>query len=103
MPISQRVLTPIAAVPVILAVVCFLFWPSIIEPDRLKDSKHVLHVAKTIPIPGGNGPESLEFDPQGEGPYVGVTDGRVLKWRGDELGWVDFAYTSPHRFDRNTN
>ncbi|XP_019085603.1 PREDICTED: protein STRICTOSIDINE SYNTHASE-LIKE 8-like [Camelina sativa] len=89
--------TPIAAVPVFLAIVCFFFWESIIEPDRLKDSKHVLEGAKTIPIPNGHGPEGLEFDPQGGGPYVGVTDGRILKWSGEELGWVDFAHTSPHR------
>lgn len=102
MPISRRVLTPVAAAPVILAVVCYLFWSAIIEPDRLKGTKHVLRVAKTIPLPGV-GPESLEFDSQGEGPYVGVTDGRILKWRGEELGWVDFAYTSPHRDNCSRN
>uniref|UniRef100_A0A1J3CCG4 Protein STRICTOSIDINE SYNTHASE-LIKE 8 n=2 Tax=Noccaea caerulescens TaxID=107243 RepID=A0A1J3CCG4_NOCCA len=96
MPISQRVITQIAAVPVILAVLCYLFWPSIIGPENLKGSKKVLQLAKTIPLPG-DGPESLEFDSQGEGPYVGVTDGRILKWRGEELGWLDFAHTSPHR------
>uniref|UniRef100_A0A1J3J199 Protein STRICTOSIDINE SYNTHASE-LIKE 8 n=2 Tax=Noccaea caerulescens TaxID=107243 RepID=A0A1J3J199_NOCCA len=96
MLISQRVLTQIAAVPVILGVVCYLFWSSIIGPEHLKGSKKILHLAKTIPLPG-DGPESLEFDSQGEGPYVGVTDGRILKWRGEELGWLDFAHTSPHR------
>ncbi|CAH2063898.1 unnamed protein product [Thlaspi arvense] len=96
MPISRRVLNQIAAAPVIVAVVCFVFWSSIIAPDHLKGTKDVLEVAKTIPVPS-DGPESLEFDSQGEGPYVGVTDGRILKWRGEELGWVDFAYTSPHR------
>ncbi|XP_010427557.1 PREDICTED: protein STRICTOSIDINE SYNTHASE-LIKE 8 [Camelina sativa] len=96
MPINKRVLTPVAAVPVILAVLCFFFWASIIQSDNIKGSKHVLQDAKTIPLPA-YGPESLEFDLKGEGPYVGVTDGRILKWRGEELGWVEFAHTSPHR------
>ncbi|CAN8268006.1 unnamed protein product [Cochlearia groenlandica] len=100
MPINRRVLTPVVAAPVMLAVVCYFFWSSIIAPDTLKGTKHVLQLAKTIPTPA-DGPESLAFDSQGEGPYVGVTDGRILKWRGDELGWVDFAYTSPHRFNNN--
>ena len=43
------------------------------------------------------GPESLTFDPQGRGPYTGVSDGRVLRYDGPELGWTTFAYTSTNR------
>ncbi|KAL1191541.1 Protein STRICTOSIDINE SYNTHASE-LIKE 8 [Cardamine amara subsp. amara] len=92
MPISQTVV----AAPVILSVVIYFYGSSIIQPDTIKGSKHVLQLSKTIPLPV-DGPESLEFDLQGEGPYVGVIDGRILKWRGEQLGWVDFAHTSPHR------
>jgi hypothetical protein len=43
------------------------------------------------------GPESAAFDLAGEGPYVTVADGRILKWKGPAIGFVDFAYTSPNR------
>lgn len=43
------------------------------------------------------GPESLTFDAQGRGPYTGVSDGRILRYNGPELGWTTFAYTSTNR------
>lgn len=43
------------------------------------------------------GPESIAFDCKKEGPYVGVSDGRILKWHGPTLGWKEFAITSPNR------
>ncbi|XP_047318842.1 protein STRICTOSIDINE SYNTHASE-LIKE 10-like [Impatiens glandulifera] len=47
---------------------------------------------ETIPIDGGAfGPESLTFDANGEGPYTGVSDGRILKWLQFERRWSDFA------------
>ncbi|XVF03087.1 hypothetical protein REPUB_Repub04eG0230300 [Reevesia pubescens] len=42
------------------------------------------------------GPESIAFDCKKEGPYVGVSDGRILKWQGLKLGWNEFA-TPPNR------
>ena len=40
--------------------------------------------------PGAVGPETVAFDCQGQGPYVGTSDGRILKLvRG--LGWTQFA------------
>lgn len=50
-----------------------------------------------LQLPGVVGPESLAFDCNGEGPYVGVSDGRILKWRGSKLGWTEFATTTPYR------
>ncbi|CAH1422357.1 unnamed protein product [Lactuca virosa] len=31
------------------------------------------------------------------GPFITVTDGRIMKWAGPTIGFVDFAYTSPTR------
>ncbi|KAH9623870.1 hypothetical protein KSS87_001260 [Heliosperma pusillum] len=44
-----------------------------------------------------NGPESVAFDCKGDGPYTGISDGRVIKWQGQIQGWTEFAVTSPHR------
>ena len=43
------------------------------------------------------GPESLAFDRNGEGPYVGGSDGRIFKYAGPNVGFIEYAYTSPIR------
>ena len=51
-----------------------------------------------LPLPGGvSGAESLAFDGKGEGPYAGVSDGRVLKWGGSAVGWTTFAHSANYR------
>ncbi|KAM3194927.1 hypothetical protein ACQJBY_071152 [Aegilops geniculata] len=47
-----------------------------------------------LPLPRGllRGPESVAFDAKGQGPYSGVSDGRVLKWNGNKLGWSTYTY-----------
>ncbi|KAJ0969003.1 hypothetical protein J5N97_021880 [Dioscorea zingiberensis] len=42
------------------------------------------------------GPESLEFDLQGHGPYAGLADGRIVRWMGHSLGWETFALVTPN-------
>ncbi|KAK9288732.1 hypothetical protein L1049_017196 [Liquidambar formosana] len=37
------------------------------------------------------GPESLEFDVLGRGPYTGLADGRIVRWMGNDAGWETFA------------
>ncbi|KAJ4904963.1 Protein STRICTOSIDINE SYNTHASE-LIKE 13 [Raphanus sativus] len=37
------------------------------------------------------GPESLEFDGLGRGPYTGLADGRVVRWMGEANGWETFS------------
>jgi hypothetical protein len=41
------------------------------------------------------GPESIEFDRHGRGPYAGIADGRVVRWMGDKAGWETFAVMNP--------
>ncbi|KAK9671237.1 hypothetical protein RND81_12G015300 [Saponaria officinalis] len=68
-----------------------------IFPAPLSTTLDHLSSATSITITGAFGPESLAFDPTGSGPYVGVADGRVLKWSSLSNSWVDFAFTSSHR------
>ncbi|WOK96809.1 protein STRICTOSIDINE SYNTHASE-LIKE 10 [Canna indica] len=46
---------------------------------------------RLLPLDGAVGPESVAFDASGEGPYTGVSDGRILKWKEDEQGWIHHA------------
>ncbi|CAI9101795.1 OLC1v1039209C1 [Oldenlandia corymbosa var. corymbosa] len=48
-----------------------------------------------LPVPGPFGPDSVARDSNNQGPYVGVSDGRILKYNGTDF--VDFAYLSPNR------
>ncbi|OEL38193.1 Protein STRICTOSIDINE SYNTHASE-LIKE 10 [Dichanthelium oligosanthes] len=51
-----------------------------------------------LPLPSGvSGAESVAFDRRGQGPYAGVSDGRVLKWGGSVLGWTTFAHSANYR------
>ncbi|CAI9101802.1 OLC1v1039216C1 [Oldenlandia corymbosa var. corymbosa] len=45
--------------------------------------------------PGPVGPDSVALNPSNKGPYVGVSDGRILKYNGREF--EDFAWISPNR------
>ncbi|XP_010906109.3 protein STRICTOSIDINE SYNTHASE-LIKE 13 [Elaeis guineensis] len=42
------------------------------------------------------GPESIEFDLEGRGPYTGLADGRVVRWMGESIGWQTFAVVNPN-------
>ncbi|KAE8780697.1 putative Strictosidine synthase [Hordeum vulgare] len=52
----------------------------------------------SLPLPSDvTGAESLAFDARGQGPYTGVSDGRVLKWGGGVIGWTTFAHHANYR------
>ncbi|KAH9704316.1 protein STRICTOSIDINE SYNTHASE-LIKE 10 [Citrus sinensis] len=66
-------------------------------PSNVGGSRKGNHHLK-LQLPAGVvGPESLAFDCNGEGPYAGVSDGRILKWQDSKLGWTEFAITTPFR------
>ncbi|CAN4081420.1 unnamed protein product [Withania somnifera] len=68
------------------------------EQNSLIERRHA-EESEIIPIVGGAvGPESFAFDPHGDGPYAGVSDGRIIKWLPSEMRWLDFALTSPDRY-----
>ncbi|KAJ0105668.1 hypothetical protein Patl1_19010 [Pistacia atlantica] len=48
---------------------------------------HVVHL----------GPASLAFEPFGGAFYTGVADGRILRYGGPQIGFLDYAFTSPKR------
>ncbi|KAI3690356.1 hypothetical protein L2E82_48366 [Cichorium intybus] len=71
-------------------IVWFLVMGNVLSSDYGTFNKLVLP-------PRVTGPKSAAFDRGGKGPYVAVADGRILKWQGPAIGFVDFAYTSPNR------
>ncbi|XP_056158312.1 protein STRICTOSIDINE SYNTHASE-LIKE 10-like [Syzygium oleosum] len=88
----------VAIVLAVMAVVLALNPPThLLRPPPVPGAHDCLHASKVVPVGGAHGPESLTFDPSGGGPYAGVADGQILKWEGDERGWVNFAFTSSQR------
>ncbi|CAH8265541.1 unnamed protein product [Arabidopsis lyrata] len=52
---------------------------------------------RLIPTTGALGPESFVFDFSGDGPYTGLSDGRIVKWLANDSRWIDFAVTTSTR------
>lgn len=83
------------SIPIIIFLVLL---PTIVTPYEtiLVDNLGSYH---RIKLPSSViGAESLAFDTANEGPYVGVADGRVLKWNGHVQGWTSFAVPPRHRY-----
>ncbi|XP_065856192.1 protein STRICTOSIDINE SYNTHASE-LIKE 10-like [Euphorbia lathyris] len=94
---SRNLIVAAAAIGVALLSILLTNPYNIFAPPPLPSSLNLLHSSKLIPVTGAVGPESLVFDPHGEGPYTGVADGRILKWHEDARAWADFALTSSNR------
>ena len=74
---------------ILLAAVLLLLLPSAAVAKAM-----AIDASKTqrLDLPDGLvGPESVAFDRRGGGPYVSISDGRVLKYGG--AGWATFAYS----------
>ncbi|KAL3534581.1 hypothetical protein ACH5RR_003042 [Cinchona calisaya] len=77
-------------------------FPPLLEPPSELPTKDTYqnHRSELFPIFGAAGPESFAFNRDGSGaagPYTGVSDGRIIQWRGNESRWIDFAITTPNR------
>lgn len=103
-PMNSMLTLTVATLAAVVAIIFSLQTPLLklnqaFAPPQIPGTHDYLHSATVIPVPGAIGPESLIFDPNGEGPYTGVADGRILKWQGDGRGWTDFAVTSSQRYN----
>ncbi|KAF8656729.1 hypothetical protein HU200_060521 [Digitaria exilis] len=52
-----------------------------------------------VPLDGAVGPETIIFGDGGEGPFTGVSDGRVLRWLPDERRWEEHSCSVPDLLD----
>jgi hypothetical protein len=62
-----------------------------------RDTESKLQTSEIIGTGEIFGPESIAFDVHGKGPYTGLSDGRVVRYDGPELGWTTFATSSAKR------
>uniref|UniRef100_A0A0D9V8I5 Strictosidine synthase conserved region domain-containing protein n=1 Tax=Leersia perrieri TaxID=77586 RepID=A0A0D9V8I5_9ORYZ len=67
----------------LVSLACLLSPSAAIKTSSMQSAAH-------LPLPDGvTGAGSLAFDAKNQGPYTGVSDGRVLRWSGV---WTTFAY-----------
>ncbi|XP_062230141.1 protein STRICTOSIDINE SYNTHASE-LIKE 10-like [Phragmites australis] len=77
---------------IVISVIVLLFLPCTAAAGVTK----AIDASRTqrLNLPGSLvGPESVAFDGHGAGPYVSVSDGRVLRWGGESAGWRTFGYS----------
>lgn len=79
-----------------MAVMLFIFVILFSVPSSYAQDPYTEFTQLNLP-PGLVGPDSVALDRIGQGPYVDISDGRVLKYKGPSVGFVDFAYTAPNR------
>ena len=67
-----------------------------VVPQWPRDNQSRLRLGRREFVNEVFGPESIEFDLDGNGPYAGLADGRVVRWMGNGVGWQTFAVSSPN-------
>ncbi|XP_062201832.1 protein STRICTOSIDINE SYNTHASE-LIKE 10-like [Phragmites australis] len=88
----MKVIKPIVVLAAAVAAAAMLSLDSQRDVAVLQISGESLEL---IPVDGGAaGPESVAFDASGDGPYTGVSDGRVLRWLPSERRWVELERLS---------
>lgn len=85
------------SLPLSLFSVLFLASPSLVSPFETVATSRLGSKYRQLALPEATGPESIAFDCGGRGPYVGVSDGRILRWEGSRLGWREFSVPTAHR------
>ncbi|KAA3465230.1 protein STRICTOSIDINE SYNTHASE-LIKE 2 [Gossypium australe] len=81
-----------------IALATTVFFFSLIAVNHFGKPFHgKLGEMEVVPITDAVGPESVAFHPLGDGPYVGISDGRIIKWQPNEHRWISFGITSPNR------
>ncbi|KAK9726015.1 hypothetical protein RND81_05G184800 [Saponaria officinalis] len=84
----------------ILVIIFALFITKYFPQNILHQQKNAYKFSDSLeflPIVDAFGPESLTFDPNGGGPYAGVSDGRIIKWVPHQRRWINFAFISSNR------
>ncbi|KAF8036279.1 hypothetical protein BT93_C2104 [Corymbia citriodora subsp. variegata] len=79
----------------------FVASPSLVSPFETLFTSQLGRRYYQLALTQVTGPESIAFDCEGRGPYVGVSDGRILKWEGPRLGWREFSVPTAHRDRRS--
>ncbi|KAL9236703.1 hypothetical protein vseg_011339 [Gypsophila vaccaria] len=83
---------------IFLLISIIVVFNGVISVDGLKRVDGKKRNFTRVPLgPNQRGPEALAFDCKGQGPYVGISDGRILKWQGQKSGWTEYAVTAVNR------
>lgn len=97
-----RIVNMMKLLLVVAISVVLLFSLTDFSGERLKHGESMLSVHlpdfRLIPTTRASGPESFVFDFSGDGPYTGLSDGRIVKWLANDSRWIDFAVTTSTRY-----
>ncbi|XP_030549965.1 protein STRICTOSIDINE SYNTHASE-LIKE 10-like [Rhodamnia argentea] len=93
-PLLKR--TPLS-LPLLIFSVLFVASLGLVSPFEMVSMGRVGSKYHQLALAEATGPESVAFDCRGRGPYVGVSDGRILKWEGPRRRWREFSVPTAHR------